>query len=228
MVVNAILDLPFDPLSKSNRIILMMRREDMNAGVDHEIQKDFRDAILLPVETLTEGQACTCLLADQLIDSQEPLLIAACDNGMDLDHAAFQSTIADADAAIFTFRHNESVSRNPRAYGWVRESGGFATGVSIKVPISDDPVKDHAVVGAFWFKQGSAFVQAAQRMIAANDRINGEFYVDQIFKYLIDDGQCVRVFEIDRYLCWGTPADYEAYEQTIDYWAQFLEGEGAR
>ena len=62
-------------------------------------------------------------------------------------------------------------------------------------------------------------------MIAANDRINGEFYVDQVFEYLVYSDQEVRVIEVDRYLCWGTPEDYEAYEATLAYWTKFVSKE---
>ena len=65
-------------------------------------------------------------------------------------------------------------------------------------------------------------------MIAANDRINGEFYVDQVFKHMLSAGLKVVVFEIDRYICWGTPEDYEIYEDTISYWKAFLDGEKIR
>ncbi len=94
----------------------------------------------------------------------------------------------------------------------------------MKKPISDDPINDHAIVATFWFRHGSDFVKCAEEMIAANDRINNEFYVDQSIKYCIKAGLSVKVFEIDRYIGWGTPADYENYEKTLEYWHRFTSG----
>jgi dTDP-glucose pyrophosphorylase len=225
MVVNAISDLPFDRSSDKNYLILMMRDEEIVAGVGDEVRRHFPSAEIRSVASLTEGQACTCLLARDAIDVGEELLIAACDNGMDLPEGVFEEAVSSADAVIFTFRNNEAVKKNPKAYGWVRVEADRAIGVSIKTPISDHPESDHAVVGTFWFKRGSDFVRAADKMMRANDRINGEFYVDQIFKYLIESGLCVRVLEIERYVCWGTPSDYETYENTIRYWREFLSAE---
>ena len=59
-------------------------------------------------------------------------------------------------------------------------------------------------------------------MIRENDRINGEFYVDEVAKHILDFGLKARVFEIDRYICWGTPKDYASYQATLRYWARFV------
>ena len=87
-------------------------------------------------------------------------------------------------------------------------------------------MEDHAIVATFWFKHGSDFVKAAEKMIAENDRVNNEFYVDQVMKHCLDLGLDTRVFEIDRYIGWGTPKDYEEYQQTIQYWKEYTHSEG--
>lgn len=221
MVVAAVMDLPIDPAAPENDLIFIVRDFHVRDGVCAVIRDHFPRARFVTVDQLTEGQACTCLLAREAIDSDEPLMITACDNGMELPPGAFAG-MAGAGAVIFTFRGNEAVQQNPKAYGWIRTDGDKATGVSIKQPISATPMADHAVVGTFWFAKGRDFVRAADAMIAANDRINNEFYVDQVFRYLIAEGTDVRVLETARYLCWGTPEDYEAYERTLAYWADFL------
>ena len=58
-------------------------------------------------------------------------------------------------------------------------------------------------------------------MIAENDRINNEFYVDQAIKHVLDLGYSAKVFEIDRYVGWGTPTDFANYQNTIKYWKDF-------
>lgn len=225
MVVAAVDDLPIDQASSTDELIFVVRDFHHDDGVCATILERFPKAHLITIDRLTEGQASTCLLARELIDNEKPLLIAACDNGMDFNHELFKQMAKEADAIIFTFRRNEAVVEKPQAYGWIKTQGNKAIGVSIKKPISNTPMEDHAVVGTFWFKHGHDFVAASDKMIAKNDRVNGEFYVDQMVKYLIDDGADVRVLEIDRYLCWGTPEDYENYENTLKYWTRFVKNE---
>lgn len=221
MVVAAVDDLPVNSAGRNTKLIFIVRDFHLQDGVDVILKKRFPHAQFISIESLTEGQASTCLLAREVIDNDEPLLIAACDNGMDLSREYFEEQAQSADALIFTFRNNEAVLQNPKSYGWVRVQGDKVTGVSIKQPISGNPVNDHAVVGTFWFRRGSDFVKTADEMIAANDRINNEFYVDQVFKYMVNANADVRVTEISRYICWGSPEDYEAYENTLSYWTEF-------
>lgn len=225
MVVCAALDLPGIKEDGSN-VIFIDRDFHKRDGVESVIISEFRKACFITTDYLTEGQACTCLLAKDKLNNQEELLIAGCDNGMILDENKFNSEKETADCLIFTYRNNESVLDKPDAYGWVRtDCQNNVTGLSIKKAISDNPMLDHAVVATFWFKKGEIFVMAAEKMIAEGDRVNGEFYVDQVMKHVLELGYIVKVFEIERYIGWGTPKDYEQYMMTIEYWNRFVKDE---
>lgn len=225
MVVCATLDLPH-VMADNNSLIYVDRTFHRNDKTEDAIKKYFPQAYFITIEKLTEGQACTCLLAEKMINNDEELLIAGCDNGMELDIRQFDSEKSKADALVFTYRNNESVLDNPNAYGWmIIDEDGYVKNVSIKKAISENPMNDHAVVATFWFKNGHIFVETAKKMIEYNDRINGEFYVDQVIKYVLQLGYKVKVFEIERYIGWGTPKDYENYQKTFEYWREFSERE---
>ena len=226
MVVCATKDLPGVAADGSNVIYVdrTFHRED---GVEDAIRTYYEKAQFITIDRLTEGQACTCMLAKEFLDSEEELLIAGCDNGMDIDRAAFEETKQACDCIVFTYRHNEAVLQNPNAYGWMlTDEDGNITGTSIKKAISDTPMEDPAVVATFWFKRAKVFLDATEKMIRENDRINGEFYVDQTVKHVLDLGYRAKIFDIDRYVGWGTPADYEGYQNTYTYFKAFLMHEG--
>ncbi|MDD5671748.1 MAG: hypothetical protein PHN49_08925, partial [Candidatus Omnitrophica bacterium] len=67
--------------------------------------------------------------------------------------------------------------------------------------------------------KASGFMEHAHAMIEKNDRIRGEFYIDQCMNYLIRDGLQVRVFEVDQYASWGKPEDLRVYQ----YWQSFFD-----
>lgn len=226
MVVCATKDLPGVSEDGSNVIYVdrTFHRED---GVEDAIKAYYEKAQFITIDRLTEGQACTCMLAKDCLDPEEELLIAGCDNGMDIDRAAFEEAKQACDCIVFTYRHNEAVLQNPNAYGWMLADGeGNIRGTSIKKAISDMPMEDPAVVATFWFKKAKVFLDATEKMIRENDRINGEFYVDQTVKHVLDLGYRAKIFDIDRYVGWGTPADYEGYQNTYTYFRAFLEREG--
>ena len=225
MVICATLDLPGIEPGGGN-LIYVDRDFHKRQGIEDSIREFYPLASFITVDHLTEGQACTCLLAREQIHTEEELLIAGCDNGMSYDTELFQREKQTCDALVFTYRHHPAVLKNPAAYGWmIVDRENRVTEVSIKKAISENPLNDHAVVATFWFRHGADFVKAAEQMIAGNDRINGEFYVDQAIKYLIQAGLKVKVFEIQRYLGWGTPEDYEAYMQTYRYWKAFVDSD---
>jgi dTDP-glucose pyrophosphorylase len=210
-----------EALPDSNHYIFIVRDFQIaDYQIDKHLKSHFPGCGIQILDHLTEGQAVTCLQAKEEIENDKPLCIGASDNGMIYDRAAFDAACFDADALIFTFRNNPAVVAKPQAYGWVKVNGdGTVESVSVKVPISNTPINDHAVVGTFWFKQGKIFVEAAEHMIAANKRVNNEFYVDECMNDLIALGYKVKVFEIEHYVCWGTPGDYE----TFRYWEEFYD-----
>lgn len=223
MVVCATKDLPGVAADGSN-VIYVDRNFHQTDGVEDAIRAWYPQASFITVDHLTEGQACTCMLAEPYLDPEQPLLIAGCDNGMDIDRDAFDALTKECDCIVFTYRHNEAVLANPNAYGWmIADADGNITGTSIKKAISDRPMEDPAVVATFWFRRAAVFIEATKKMIAENDRINGEFYVDQTVKHVLDLGYRAKIFDIDRYVGWGTPADYKGYQKTWNYFKAFME-----
>ena len=223
MVICAVKDLP-GVCEEGENLIYVDRDFHKTDGVEKTILSYYPRARFITTEKLTEGQACTCLLAKEWIEGEEELLIAGCDNGMVLVPDSFEEAKQDSDCVVFVYRHNPSVCLKPEAYGWViADNEGSVKRVSIKKAISEHPMEDYAVVATFWFRRGQIFIEAAQEMIKENDRINNEFYVDKTMEYVLRAGGRVKILEVDRYIGWGTPADYEEYEHAFDYWKHFTE-----
>jgi len=185
------------------------------------ITKAYPNAKIVRIDSVTEGQACTCEIGLKDEDLESPLLIGACDNGMLWDVRKYRSLMEDprVDAVAWSFRHHPSSRRNPQMYGWIKvDGGGTVLGVSVKKPISDDPFNDHAIVGTFYFRKAGYFLDALRGMYRKNVRVNNEFYVDSCIDEMAGNGLNVKVFEIDDYICWGTPDDL----RTFEYWQSFF------
>ena len=60
-------------------------------------------------------------------------------------------------------------------------------------------------------KKADYFLECADEMINKDRRINNEFYLDIVLDECILKKQKVQVFEIDDYICWGTPKDLQNY-----------------
>ena len=211
-----------EELPRGDRYLFITRRELGSPEGEAALTNAFPGAEIKVIEELTQGQACTALLAEPFWDPEGPLLIGACDHSILWDPSVLKPLIEGpgaCDSLIFTYRHNPMVRRNPKMYGWVEtDRSGRARRVSVKVPLAGDPAEHHAIIGSFWFKKARYFSEHAKKMIAEDSRINGEFYIDQCINYLIKAGLDVRVFEVGKYASWGTPNDLRTYE----YWQRFF------
>lgn len=217
MVVRAARSLP----EADDWIFVCRESHVREAGIDAALRGHFPGARVVRVEELTEGQACTCLLAKSLLRPDDQLTIGACDNSMTYDRRLLSALENDpaVDAWIWTFRRNPAVLQNPRMYGWVAvDARDVVQRVSCKIPISESPMEDHAVIGAFTFKRAGDFIACAEAAITANRRINNEFYVDEVMNGVVESGLRVKAFEVSRYICWGTPRDLDVY----DYWRTYF------
>lgn len=156
------------------------------------------------VDQVTEGAACTVLLAEQLINDDQELLIANSDQHVVWDGEFFLRYMKNrvADGGIVTF-----LGTDPKwSFAQVEEGTGLITGVAEKNPISN-----HATVGIYYFNQGSRFVRGAQEMIAKNIRVNNEFYVCPVYNQLIAAGDKIYNYPIPKMSGLGTPEDLAKY-----------------
>jgi NDP-sugar pyrophosphorylase family protein len=217
MIIQAANSLP-----KSKNYIFVALKEHLEKySLEQVLKNEYKHAKIIAIDEVTQGQAITCSLGLKDVDENSSLLIGATDNGMIYNHEKYQDLIKDenVDAIIFTFRHHASSKNNPHMYGWVKtDDKNNAIKVSVKVPISDNPFEDHAIVGTFWFRKVKYFNIALKNLLDKDIRVNGEYYVDSIMDELINLGLNVKVFEVDHYICWGTPDDYE----TFVYWQSFF------
>jgi NDP-sugar pyrophosphorylase family protein len=212
MILKVIEDLP-----PADKWIFVMRKEHIEYGVDKLIKTKIPHAIIISVDKTTEGQACTCLLAENFLDPEEELFIASCDNGFLHNQKKFNELKEKENLAciVWTFTQRESLRKSPSSWGWYKleEDGLTIKDISIKVPISNNPYNDHAVVATFYFKKAKYFIDFSKTMIEKNYRVNNEFYVDVLPKFLRENGMTSVIFDVDLYVGWGKPDDLHDYER---------------
>jgi dTDP-glucose pyrophosphorylase len=158
---------------------------------------------VVEVDGLTDGAACTALLAKEYIDSDAPLFFANSDQFVEWDSNEFfyKMNETDADGGIVTFK-----ATHPKWSFAKIDDNGIVTEVAEKNPISD-----LATVGFYYWKHGSDFVKYAEQMITNNVRVNGEFYVCPVFNQAIDAGKVIRTFDVPKMWGTGTPEDLKYY-----------------
>ena len=158
---------------------------------------------IVQVDGITEGAACTTLLAKQFIDNDEPLVMANSDQFLEWSSNEFMYSMVadDVDGGIVSFE-----ATHPKWSFAKLGEDGFVTEVAEKKPISNI-----ATVGVYYWSKGSDYVKYAEQMIDKNIRTNNEFYVCPVYNEAIGDDKKIKIFPIDKMWGLGTPEDLERY-----------------
>ena len=208
---------PLIEVRKKPMIQVVVENLNIKANYIYVVQKSHRekynlDALLslitpgckvVETEGMTEGAACTALLAKEHINTDAPLFFANSDQFVEWDSNEFlyKMNETNADGGIVTFE-----ATHPKWSFAKINKQGLVTEVAEKKPISNI-----ATVGFYYWKQGSDFVKYAEQMINKNIRVNNEFYVCPVFNQAIEDNKKIRTFNINGMWGLGTPEDLNYY-----------------
>jgi len=158
---------------------------------------------IVQVNGITEGAACSTLLAKDYINNDNPLVMANSDQYVEWNsnECMYSFSADEIDGGIVTFE-----ATHPKwSYALVGDDG-FVKEVAEKKVISNA-----ATVGIYYWKKGSDYVKYAQEMIDKNIRVNNEFYVCPVFNQAIEDNKKIKIKRVNRMWGIGTPEDLDNF-----------------
>ncbi len=164
---------------------------------------------IIELDHLTEGAACTTLLAKEFINNNDPLIIANSDQYINWNSskAFYDFNSKNLDGAILTF---EAI--HPKWSYAKCNNEGFVTEVAEKKVISRN-----ATVGVYYWKHGSDYVKSAEEMIKKNIRVNNEFYVCPVYNEFLQKNKKIKIHKVDKMWGLGTPEDLNNFIQKMKF-----------
>tara|TARA_Y100000294_G_scaffold167288_1_gene176296 strand:+ start:844 stop:2217 length:1374 start_codon:yes stop_codon:yes gene_type:complete len=184
---------------KGNYIFIIRSDHQNNFNIKHLLKALVPNCKIVETDGVTEGAACTTLLAKKFINSNNPLLIANSDQFIEWNSGKtmYKFTNKNVDGGILIFK-----SLHPKwSYAKV-DKDNYVVEVAEKKVISDN-----ATVGVYYWKKGSDYVSSAESMIKKNIRIKNEFYVCPVYTEAINKNKKILIEEIDKMWGLGTPED---------------------
>jgi len=176
--------------------------------IDQQLKAWAPNCEIIVVDQVTEGAACTVLLAKSFINNEDPLMIANSDQWIDIDINDYLEIMnRDIDGLIMTM--------------WADDPKWSFLGLDEKKEICEvaekKVISNEATVGIYNFRRGKDFVSAAETMIAKNLRVNNEFYVAPVYNELIAKDSKFAYYnvgkEADGMYGLGIPSDLEKFER---------------
>jgi HAD superfamily hydrolase (TIGR01509 family) len=186
-------------------IFVVQKKHREQYNLDALLNLISKNCKIVEVNGITEGAACTTLLAKEYINNDTPLLMANSDQFLEWDSNEFMYKMIEqkVDGGIVTFK-----STHPKWSFAKNDENGYVSKVAEKNPISDI-----ATAGVYYWSEGSDYVKYAEQMIRKNIRTNNEFYVCPVFNEAIEDGKKIKTYEIEKMWGIGTPEDLEYFLQ---------------
>ena len=172
---------------QAHRFIYLCLQEHLDKyDLENMLKKISPGSIVVPVSEVTQGAACTVLLAEEYIDNDDMLMLANSDQYVDIDINEYINAIGSDDGLIMTMYADD-----PK-WSFIKfNSDRLVTMVREKEVISNE-----ATVGIYNFRKGADFVRYAHQMIDKNIRVNNEFYVAPVYNEMIADGKKIGFYNI--------------------------------
>lgn len=184
---------------EANFIFIIQREHQEKYNIKSVLKILQPNCKIIELDQLTEGAACSTLLAKNLINNSNPLIIANSDQYIkwNSSQALYEFNSKNLDGAILTF---ESI--HPKWSYAMCDKEGYVKEVAEKKVISNN-----ATVGVYYWKHGSDYVSSAEEMIKKNIRVNNEFYVCPTYNELLAKGKKIKIYNVEKMWSLGTPED---------------------
>jgi HAD superfamily hydrolase (TIGR01509 family) len=200
------IELVVDNINTNGNHIFIARKEHCDKyNIEEYLQEKVESCKVITVDRVTEGAACTVLLAKELIDNDSPLLIVNSDQILEWDCSSFlyEAESEGIDGCISTF---ELVNGDKKwSYAKLDTKGNV---IEVK---EKEVISNNATTGIYYWKRGSDYVKYALKMIEKNIRVNNEFYVCPVYNEAIEDGKVIKISHCKKMWGIGTPEDLEYY-----------------
>ena len=194
---------------KANYIFIIQKEHQEKYNIKSVLKILQPNCKIIELDHLTEGAACTTLLAKEFINNDDPLIIANSDQYINWNSskAFYDFNSKNLDGAILTF---EAI--HPKWSYAKCNKEGFVTEVAEKKVISKN-----ATVGVYYWKHGSDYIKSAEEMIKKNIRVNNEFYVCPVYNEFLSKNKKIKIHKVDKMWGLGTPEDLNNFIQKMKF-----------
>lgn len=186
-------------------IFIIQKSHSVGKNLETFLNSISPNCIIISVDKLTDGPACTALLAEEYID-ETPLVIVNCDqmiHDFDIKKLEEFAKINKADGVLGAF-----ISSSKKNSYMKVDPQGEVIEIKEKIVISNI-----ATNGLHFWSNGKDFVYSSKQMIQSNERYNNEFYIAPSYNYLVKDGKKILPFFYNLHFPIGTPEDLNKYKE---------------
>lgn len=186
------------------------------------LEQAVRKCHIVEIEPHEYGPVHSVLQArERITNENEPIIITYCDFTMQWNYRQFLLKASLYEGAVVVFRGFHPASMGDTYYGYIKEDSNLEMiGLREKQPFTDNRMDEFAATGVYYFESWKTFYEYANQMISEGEKVSNEYHCSLILNYLVRDNKKVVLFEVDKFICWGTPNDLQEYQFWSEYFAK--------
>lgn len=187
----------------------IVRKEHIDKyAIDNEIKAILPDVNIFSVLKTTRGAVETCLIAREVLDKDDAVLVMDCDlefRSKDFINAItgiLSKPVEEVNGGmLISFDSNKT----HYSYAEIDEYGQVLRTAEKEV------ISNHALCGAYFFSTAASFLYAADCLMNETKFTKPEYYVSLLYNYLLKRGDSVGLAMMEEYYSYGTPEELKRY-----------------
>ncbi|MFC1894370.1 NTP transferase domain-containing protein [Candidatus Dependentiae bacterium] len=206
--------------SPNDNFVFVCNKEHLDvASYKHILSNIVKNFKIIAIDPHEYGPVHSVLQAENAIDPDQPIIMTYCDFMMRWNYKQFCASVSKYEGAIAVFKGFHPASFGNTFYAYLKANKKLEMeALREKQSFTDNRVNEFASTGLYYLANWDLFKRYAIELLEKKDKVAEEYYCSLIYNYLVRDGLKVSLFEVQNFICWGTPEDLEEYK----FWSNYF------
>ncbi len=209
-----------DMFSRNDNFYFIFNKNQIkeNKEILDIIKSNFINYKIIEIEPHEKGPVFSAMQIKD-ISKDEPLIISYCDFFVEWNYNEFINSVLDYDMVIPSFKgfHPASFGKTTYAYTKIDVNNELIE-LKEKESFTNNRINEYANSGIYYFKSWETFESNAKNLIIEGYGNLKEGYVSLLANIIKRKGGKVLITEIKKFICLGTPEDYNMY----NFWSDLF------
>jgi NDP-sugar pyrophosphorylase family protein len=210
----------FDPNKCRYHIVINYQQLEDYPNLINYLKKIATSVEVVVIEKHDLGPVYSALQVTGIKDHEE-IIVSYCDFFVHWNYPLFLRQVYGKDGCVVSFKGFHPASFGNTFYAYMKVKDSQMLELREKKSFTDNRTEEHASTGIYYFKNYGIFNKYSNKLLEEENTILPEAYVSLLFNDMVDDGLSVVVHEVNKFICLGTPDDYEQYQ----FWWKYFTSE---
>lgn len=204
---------------ESNFIFVCNREALKETPLRRVLERLAPEGRIVEIDPHKRGPVHAVLQASSFISPDDSVVVNYCDFSVQWDYLDFKKTVEKlaCEGCITAYRGFHPHSLGPNLYAYLRHNNNYLVEIAEKHCFTEDRMQEYASTGTYYFRSGKLLLHYFEQAVRRGLQLNGEFYASIPYNLLVEDSLRVYIYEINKFLQWGTPEDLEEYQLWSKY-----------